>query len=162
MKIEARLAELGIVLPAAGGGEDYYGTTYGKMKPHHQVGNVLFLSGHTAGLKDGRPLFPGRVGRDVSVADGYQAARLTAINCIAGIKDAIGDLDRMVGLVRSLNFVACDPGFTEPHKVASGLSDLFDEVFGPEIGIGARASIGVVSLADDYCFETWVTVEVAP
>ncbi len=62
--------------------------------------------------------------------------------------------------MRSLNFIASAPDFTEPHKVASGLTDLFEQVFGEEIGVGPRASIGVMSLADDYCFETWVTVEI--
>lgn len=160
MRIEARLAELGLTLPTSGVSEDYYGKTYGKMKPHHRTGNVLFLSGHTAGLKEGKVRYPGRLGRDLTIEQGYAAARITGLNCIAGIKDAVGDLDNVVALVRSLNFVACDPSFTQPHKVASGLTDLFEEVFGPEIGIGARASIGVMSLADDYCFETWMTVEV--
>lgn len=155
-----RVAELGLVLPSAGGGADYYGTLYGKMKPHYLSDKLLFLSGQTAGVDaDGKVLFPGRLGRDLTVEQGYEAARLTALNCLGCIKYAVGDLDRVKGLVRSLNFIACDPSFTQPHLVASGLSDLFEQVFGPEIGVGGRASIGVMSLADDYCFETWVTVE---
>lgn len=155
-----RIEELGLVLPGAGGGAGYYGTRYGKMKPHYLSEKLLFLSGQTAGVDDeGKALFPGRLGRDVTVEQGYEAARLTGLNCLSCIKDAVGDLDRVKGLVRSLNFIACDPSFTQPHLVASGLTDLFEQVFGPEIGVGGRASIGVMSLADDYCFETWVTVE---
>lgn len=155
-----RVEELGLVLPGAGGGAGYYGTRYGKMKPHYLSEKLLFLSGQTAGVDDeGKALFPGRLGRDVTVEQGYEAARLTGLNCLSCIKDAVGDLDRVKGLVRSLNFIACDPSFTQPHLVASGLTDLFEQVFGPEIGVGGRASIGVMSLADDYCFETWVTVE---
>mgnify|MGYP001402989996 CR=1 FL=1 len=159
MSATRRVAELGLVLPKAGGGDGYYGKLYGRMKPHYLSGNLLFLSGQTAGLKDGKVLYPGRLGRDLTVEQGYEAARLTGLNCLGCIVDAVGDLDRVKGLVRSLNFVACDPSFTEPHKVASGLTNLFAEVFGDEIGVGPRAAIGVMSLADDYCFETWVTVE---
>jgi enamine deaminase RidA (YjgF/YER057c/UK114 family) len=155
-----RLADLGLDVPTAGGGLGYYGQRYGRMRPHYLSGNLLFLSGQTAGVDaSGNVLFPGRLGRDLTIEQGYEAARLTALNCLGCILDAAGDLDRVTGLVRSLNFVACDPAFTAPHKVASGLSDLFEQVFGPEIGVGGRASIGVMSLADDYCFETWMTVE---
>ncbi|MCB4769703.1 RidA family protein [Ancylobacter sp. Lp-2] len=155
-----RVAELGLAIPSAGGGTDYYGQLYGKMKPHYLSDKLLFLSGQTAGVDaSGKVLYPGRLGRDVTVEEGYAAARLTGLNCLGCILDAVGDLDRVKGLVRSLNFIACDPAFTQPHLVASGLTDLFEQVFGPEIGVGGRASIGVMSLADDYCFETWMTVE---
>jgi enamine deaminase RidA (YjgF/YER057c/UK114 family) len=162
MAVTKRLEELGLTLPQAGGGLGYYGKHYGKMKPHHRVDRLLFLSGQTAGLAaDGKVILPGRLGRDLTVEQGYEAARLTGLNCLACIQDAVGDLDRVTGLVRSLNFIACDPSFTAPHLVASGLTDLFEQVFGPEVGVGPRASIGVTSLADDYCFETWMTVELA-
>ncbi|WP_342642427.1 RidA family protein [Rhodoligotrophos ferricapiens] len=161
MQIEQRLAELGIALPMQTADEkDYYGQKYGKMRPYYRSGEILFLSGHTAGMRDGKVLYPGVLGKDVSIEQGYEAARLTGLNCLAGIKEAIGDLDRVTGLIRSLNFVACAPGFTEPHLVASGLTDLFADVFGEEIGVGPRATIGVTSLADNYCFETWMTVAV--
>ena len=159
--IEERLAALGLALPSPSPGElAYYGTKYGKMKPHYLSGSLLMLSGHTAGIRDGRVLYPGLIGQDLTVEDGYAAARLAGLNCLAGIRDAIGSLDRVAGLARSLNFVACAPGFTEPHRVASGLTDLFAAVFGEEIGVGPRATIGVMSLADNYCFETWMTIEV--
>lgn len=158
MTIENRLEELGIELPVID--EAYYGTKYGKMKPYHLTGNLLCLSGQTPDLGDGTAFHPGVVGAEVSVEDAYQAARLTGINCIAAIKHAIGDLDKVAGLVRSLNFVSSAPGFTQPHEVASGLSDLFSEVFGEEIGIGCRATIGVTSLANNYCFETWMDIEI--
>jgi len=155
-----RVAELGLALPPAGGGADYYGTRYGKMKPHYISDKLLFLSGQTAGVDAaGNALYPGRLGRDLTVEQGYEAARLTGLNCLSCIIGAVGDLDRVKGLVRSLNFVVCDPDFIQPHLVASGLTDLFEQVFGPEIGVGGRASIGVMSLADNYCFETWVTLE---
>ena len=94
---------------------------------------------------------PGRVGAEVTVEQAYKAARQTGINCLAGIKQAIGDLDKVVALVRTLNFVVCAPGFTDPNLISSGLTDLFAEVFGPERGIGCRATIGVMSLANNHC-----------
>jgi enamine deaminase RidA (YjgF/YER057c/UK114 family) len=166
MNIEKRLEAMGIVLPVPGGSADaaaggqYYGQSYGKMKPFHRIGNLLLMSGHIPQLADGSCLHPGRLGAEVTVEQGYAAARQTGINCLAGIRQAIGDLDRVVALVRTLNFVVCAPGFTDPNLISSGLSDLFAEVFGEEIGIGARATIGVMSLAGNNCFETWMDVEV--
>ena len=159
MKIEKKLASMGVELPDYGA-ETYYGAKYGKMKPFHHMGNLLILSGHVPDLPDGTVLHPGRVGADVSVEDGYLAARQTGINCLAGIRQAIGDLDEVVGLVRTLNFVVCAPAFTAPNEVSSGLTDLFAEVFGADCGIGCRATIGVTSLANNHCFETWMDLEV--
>ena len=98
---------------------------------------------------------------EVTVDQAYEAARQTGINCLAGIKQAIGDLDKVTALVRTLNFVVCAPGFTDPNLVSSGLTDFFAELFGPERGIGCRATIGVMALANNHCFETWMDVEVA-
>jgi YjgF/chorismate_mutase-like, putative endoribonuclease len=84
------------------------------MKPFHRLGNLLVLSGHVPDLADDRPLHPGRVGAEVTVEQAYTAARQTRINCLAGIKQAIGDLGRAVALVRTLNFSACAPGFSDP------------------------------------------------
>jgi enamine deaminase RidA (YjgF/YER057c/UK114 family) len=158
MKIERKLQQMGIELPDFGP-QTYYGANYGKMKPFHRTGNLLVLSGHVPDLPDGTRMFPGRIGAEVTVEQGYAAARQTGINCLAGIKQAIGDLDKVVALVRTLNFVVCAPGFTDPNLVSSGLSDLFAEVFGAERGIGCRATIGVMSLANNHCFETWMDVE---
>jgi enamine deaminase RidA (YjgF/YER057c/UK114 family) len=140
-------------------GPGYYGQTYGAMKPFHLAGGLLHLSGHVP-VRDARPLHPGRLGDTVTIEQGYQAARLAAVNAIAGMKQALGDLDRVAAIVKSLNFVVCTPDFHDVHKVSSGLSDLFVEVFGEAIGIGCRATIGVQALADNYCFETWITAEV--
>lgn len=138
----------------------YYGLDYGTMKAHHQVGNLLFLSGHIPEYSDGSLLHPGRLGVEVTVEQGYEAARLTALNCLAGIRFAVGSLDRVRSLVRSLNFVVCTPGFTDVNLVSSGATDLFRDVFGEEAGLGGRATIGVTSLARNNCFENWLIVEV--
>jgi hypothetical protein len=160
MDPEKRIKELGLSMPQFQG-SDYYGKDYGKMIPFYRVGDILFLSGHTPhNLIDGTIVNPGRIGAELSVADGYEAARITGINVIAGIKQAIGDLNKVVGLVRTLNFVVCAPEFHHPNKVADGLTDLLADVFGSERGIGPRATIGVTSLANNHCFETWATVHV--
>lgn len=167
MNVEKKLESMGIKLPELGKwnsdyGTDqkYYGQQYGKMKPFHRMGNLLVLSGHVPDLPDGKVMYPGRVGAEVSVEQAYQAARQTGINCLAGIKQAIGELDRVVALVRTLNFVVTAPGFTDPNLISSGLTDLFAEAFGPKIGIGCRATIGVMSLANNHCFESWMDLEV--
>lgn len=159
MKIERRLEQLGIALPEIGGGA-YYGRTYGKMKTHHIVGNVLYLSGHTP-VRDGKVVHPGRVPGEVSVEQGYEAARITGINMIAGMKHALGDIDRVKGLIRCLCFVVCEPDFNDVHLVSSGCTDVIAEVFGDQAGIGGRATIGVQSLCDRMCFETMAEVEIA-
>ncbi|MFN0262950.1 RidA family protein [Tepidamorphus sp. 3E244] len=159
MTIENRLDELGIALPDIGG-DSYYGRTYGRMRPHRIVGNVLYLSGHTP-VRDGKVVHPGRIGSKVTPQQGYEAARVTGINMIAGMKHALGDLGRVKGLIRCLCFVACEPDFNDVHLVSSGCSDVLAEVFGEEIGVGGRATIGVQSLCDEMCFETWGEIEIA-
>ncbi len=158
MNIEKRLEAMGIELPDFGP-ESYYGATYGKMKPYHLIGSVLHLSGHVPEV-NGQIMCPGRLGATLTLEEGYEAARITGINVLAGIKQAIGDLDRVAGIIKSLNFVVCEPDFYEVHKVSSGLTDLLAEAFGDEIGIGCRATIGVQSLARNNCFETWLSTEV--
>jgi enamine deaminase RidA (YjgF/YER057c/UK114 family) len=160
-RAEARLRELGIDLQDFSR-QPYTGLRYGSVKPHHQVGRVLYLSGHLPELADGTVVKPGVLGLDLSVEDGYAAARQAGLNALAGIRFALGDLDRVAAIVRSLNFVVCAPGFHDIHLVASGATDLFRDVFGPEVGIGGRATVGVTSLARGHCFETWLTVEVRP
>jgi len=158
VEIEKRIAELGLDVPDFAR-EGYYGASYGSMKPFHITGNLLFLSGHVP-QRGAHLVHPGRLGANLTLEEGRAAARLTGINVIAGIKQAVGDLDRVKSIVRTLNFVVCTPEFTEVHKVSSGLSDLLVEVFGAERGTGGRATIGVMALASGSCFETWATVEI--
>jgi enamine deaminase RidA (YjgF/YER057c/UK114 family) len=159
MNVNARVEELGLELPDYSV-TPYYGPNYGSMKPHHQVGSLLFLSGHVPEFVDGTLLHPGRLGAEVTIEQGYEAARLT-VNCLAGVRHALGDLNRVASLVRSLNFVVCTQDFHDVHKVSSGATDLFRDVFGEQRGLGGRATIGVMSLARNHCFENWLTVEVS-
>ena len=160
MKVEQRLAELGIELTVPMAGPEQYGKRYGKMKPFVITGRVMHLCGHSPGMKDGKVLYPGRLGDGVSIEEGYIAARHTGINCISTIKRALGDLDRVTAVVSSLNYVACTPDFIEHYKITNGLTDLLEEVFGPDIGLGARATYGAPSLTDNYCFETSLILEI--
>jgi enamine deaminase RidA (YjgF/YER057c/UK114 family) len=157
MTPEHKAIALGLDIPdfAAQG---YYGGGYGTMKPFHRAGNLLFLSGHVA--QAGDRVIAGRLGDTLTTEEGYAAARLCGVNVLAGIRQAVGSLDRVRSVVRTLNFVVCTPDYTEVHKVSSGLSDLLLEVFGPDRGLGGRATIGVMALAQGVCFETWATVEI--
>ena len=137
----------------------YYGTKRGTMKPFHRMGNLLFLSGHVAQIGS-QITHKGRLGADLTTEQGYAAARQTGINVLAGIRQSVGSLDRVKSMVRTLNFVVCTAGYEDVHLVSSGLSDLLVEVFGPERGLGGRATIGVMALAGGVCFETWATVEI--
>lgn len=138
----------------------YYGADYGTMKPYHRIGSLLFLSGHVAQIGT-QITHKGRLGANLTTDEGYQAARQTGLNLLGGIRQAVGSLDRVKSIVRTLNFVVCTPEYEEVHKVSSGLSDLLVEVFGPERGLGGRATIGVMALANGVCFETWATIEIA-
>jgi enamine deaminase RidA (YjgF/YER057c/UK114 family) len=158
---ERRVAELGLDIPDYSS-TPYYGPNYGSMKAHHQVGSLLLLSGHVPEGPDGSILHPGRIPTEVSIEQGYEAARLAGVNCLAGIRYALGKLNRVAGIVRSLCFVVCTPDFYDVHRVSSGATDLFRDVFGEEHGLGGRATIGVTSLARNHCFEIWLTVEVLP
>lgn len=160
---EERVRELGLEIPDYTA-VPYHGLHYGSMKAYHQTGNLLFLSGHVADLpgQDGKPTHPGKLGRDVTIEQGYEEARRTGLNCLATMRLALGSLDRVKCLVNSLNFVVADPEFVDVNLVSSGATDLFRDIWGPEAGLGGRATIGVTSLAANHCFENWLTVEVHP
>lgn len=157
---EARVRELGLEIP------DYanppYGRRYGPMKPFHRIGNLLELSGLTPENRAGDRLHPGIVGVDVTVEQGYEAARLTAIHTLGMIRYAIGSLDNVKNLSRALCFVVCRSDFDLLHEVSNGASDLFIEVFGDEAGSMGRASIGATTLSRNNCFELWLSLECEP
>ena len=158
MGAEARVKELGLEVPDYGP-STYWGATYGKMKPFYIKDKVLYLSGQVPMWK-GEVFNPGRLGATVNFEEGREAARITGLNCLAGVRQALGSLDHVKALIRSLNFVVCEPDYYNVHEVSSGMTDLFAEVWGDEIGIGCRATIGVQSLAGNNCFETWTEFEI--
>ncbi|MCW4385077.1 RidA family protein [Salinibacterium sp. SYSU T00001] len=154
---DARARELGLQIP------DYadppYGLRYGTLRPFHRTGTLLELSGLTPELRDGTLIHPGTVGVDVSIEEAYAAARATGLNALGMIRYALGSLDEVVAISRGLCFVVCPPGFSELHAVSNGVSDLFVEVFGREVGAMGRASIGSTALSNNHCFELWLSIE---
>lgn len=137
-KIEARLDELGIELPQAP-------TPAANYIPFVVAGNLIFVAGQVT-VENGEVKFKGRLGEDMDIDEGYQAARLCGLNLIAQAREAAGgDLDRIKRVVKLGGFVNATPGFTDHPKVINGASDLMAEVFG-DAGKHARFAMGAVSL----------------
>ena len=142
---EVRLAELGIELPAPNPAvANYVGAV--------TVGQTVFVSGHGP-YKNGDYSFKGKLGREIDVATGQQAAQLTILNLLASLKAEIGELDRVARVVKLLVLVNSDPEFKEQHLVANGASDLLVEIFGAERGRHARSAIGMGALPFGICVE---------
>lgn len=143
-RIEARLQELGIALPApAAPIANYVG--------FNVMGSLVIVSGQIP-LRDGRIICTGKVGDSVTVEDAQVAARLCFVNLVAQVKAACGDLDRVTRVVRLGGFIAAGPAFTQHAMVMNGASDLAVELFG-EAGRHARTTIGVPSLPGDAAVE---------
>ena len=137
-RIDARLGELGITLPAAPAPAANY-------VPFQWAGGLLAISGQLP-MRDGAVVYAGKVGQDVSLEDGVAAARLCMINILAQAKAACeGDLDRIVRCVRLGGFVNCIGTYADHPKIINGASDLAVKVLG-DAGRHARAAVGVASL----------------
>ncbi len=155
-KIEQRLAELGIELPPTWGappGMNFISAV--------RVGELLFLSGHGPTGSDGKLAWRGKVGAEVSVEDGYKAARLTGLNMLATMQKELGTLDRVVKLVKVLGMVNAIEGFGQQPQVINGASDLFVEVFGEQIGKHARSAVGMGGLPNNMPVEIEMIVHVS-
>lgn len=150
-RIEARLAELGLELPAAP-------APAGSYVPAVLSGRLLHVSGQISA--DASGLITGVLGQDMTVEQGAAAARRCALSLIAQAKAALGDLDRVTRVVRLGGFVASAPGFHDQPRVVNGASDLFVEVFG-EAGRHARAAVGVAALPLGVAVEVEALFEVA-
>ena len=136
MSAEARLKELGIVLPELR-------KPVANYLPYRIAGNILYLAGQGP-LENGKQL-TGKLGRDVSVDEGYRRARLVGLGLLAAMRDALGSLDRVDYIVKLLGMVNATPEFNDSPKVINGCSDLFVEVLG-EAGRHARSAVGMGSL----------------
>jgi len=137
-RIAAKLAELGLSLPALA-------KPKGTYLPFRRHGDLVFLAGQTSS-RDGQPVFTGPVGSEVSVEQGYAAARLCGVNLLAALSAACdGDLDQVTGCVKVNGYVLASPGFEEVPAVINGASDLLVAVFG-DAGRHARTAIGVATL----------------
>ena len=148
---EAKLDSMGIVLPQPA-------TPVANFVNSVQVGNLLFLSGNGPLKADGK-FITGIVGEDLTIEEGYEAARLTGINQIAILKSALGDLSRVKRVIRATGMVNASPDFTQHPSVVNGFSDLMVEVFG-ERGKHTRAAVGMASLPFNIAVEIDMIVEI--
>ena len=151
-QIDKRLAELGINLPEAA-------KPLANYVPWVRTGNLVFISGQGP-IEGGKVLYPGTLGKDVSLEDGAKSARLCAINVLAQIKDAVGgDLDKVKRVVKLLGFVNATADFKDHPKVINGASDLMVKVFGDK-GRHARSAVASPSLPMGISTEVEAIVEV--
>jgi enamine deaminase RidA (YjgF/YER057c/UK114 family) len=150
--VEERLERLGIELPSASPPVANYVNAV-------RTGNLIFLSGKGPLRADGTNI-TGKVGEDLTVEEGYEAARITGINLLAALKSEIGDLNRVTRVVKVLGMVNAAPSFTDHPGVINGLSDLMVDVFGDR-GRHARSSVGMGSLPGEIAVEIEMIVEIA-
>jgi hypothetical protein len=157
--IESRLAALGLVLPPP------VLAPAGVLLPFRFVrviGRRAIISGHGPQNADGSIAAPlGKLGRELTVEQGYVAARLTALSILGSLKRALGELDRIGAWTRVFGMVASAPGFNRQPSVINGCSDLILELFGPEVGAHARGAVGMAELPFDIPVEIEGEVELA-
>lgn len=138
-----KLDALGIILPPAAQPAAVY-------VPYTQTGNLLFLSGHIA-KKDGA-VWAGQLGKDLNTEQGYEAARLVAIDLMGTLHAACQDLNKIERIVKVMSLVNSAPNYTEQHLVTNGCSELLGEVFGAA-GVHARSAFGVAQIPLGACVE---------
>lgn len=151
MDVEKTLTQLGISLPEAASPVANYVNAV-------RSGNLLFLAGKGPNKGDGTYI-TGKVGKDLTIEQGYEAARLTGIQQLAVLKAELGDLNRVKRIVKVLGMVNAEPGFTDQPEVINGFSDLMVQVFG-EKGKHARSAVGMGSLPRNIAVEVEMIVEI--
>jgi len=151
-EVEQKLKSMGLTLPSAPAPVANYVRAV-------QVGDLVFLSGHGP-TKDGASAYRGKLGREYSVAEGYEAAKLVMLNCLASLKEAIGDLDRVRRIVKLLAMVNSTPDFVRQPEVINGASDLLVALYGDR-GRHARSAVGMVALPFDIPVEIEMIVQVS-
>lgn len=124
----------------------------GVYNPVVIVGNIAYVSGHGPYKGEGEYI-EGRVGQDLDLAAGKEAARQTALALLATLKSELGSLNRVKRVVKLLGMVNCTPDFQEHPKVINGCSELFGQIWGEEYGIGARSAVGMGSLPGNIAVE---------
>lgn len=145
MGVEAKLKELGITIPQPG--------ERGKIAKAVQTGNLVFSSGNVSPEQ-------GKIGTDLTVEQGYQAARGSLINVLGNLLEVLDSLDQITRVVKMTGFVNCGEGFYDTPAVMHGASDLLNELFGPDAGYHARSAIGVYQLPLNSAVELELIVEV--
>lgn len=158
-RIEERLSALGLVLPAP------LKLPLGVVLPFEMVrvvGNRAMISGHGPQNADGSLATPlGKVGRELTVEQGYDAARLAALSVLGSLQRTLGDLDRITAWTRVFGMVNSAPGFNRQPGVVNGFSDLILDLYGAEVGGHARSAVGMAELPFDIPVEIEAEVEFA-
>ena len=153
MGAEANLKAKGITLPTPNAPMANYVTSV-------RAGNLLFLSGHGPSREAAKGPTKGKLGRDLTVEQGYQSARDVGIALLATTRAALGSLDKVKRVVKVLGMVNCTEDFLDPPKVMNGCSDLLVEVFGDTVGKHARSAVGMASLPMGIPVEIEMILEV--
>ena len=152
MGAEQKLEELGLILPQPS-------TPVANFVSAVKTGNLLFVSGHGP-YDDGKIKISGKVGRELTIDEGYQVARNVGLNCLATIKAAIGDLDKVKRFVKLLGMVNCTDDFKDQPKVINGCSDLLVAIFEDD-GKHARAAVGMQALPNQIPVEIEMILEIS-
>jgi len=155
-QIDDRLHELGLTLPRPFAPPPGVEFRFDLVRVHDGLG---YVSGHLP-VDGDRVLATGKVGAEVTVEEGYEAARLTGLSILASLRQELGDLDRVRGWVKALGLVNCAPGFSKTPAVVNGFSELVLEVWG-EAGHHSRSAIGAAELPFDVPVEVEAVVEIA-
>ena len=153
-EIDKKIADLGLVLPTAP-------KPVGLYKPMLMVGALAYLSGHGP-LKPDGTLILGRVGADLSIEQGQEAAKQTGLAMLATLKASLGSLDRIVRVVKILGLVRCTDDFGQSPVVINGCSQLFVDLWGSDLGIGVRSALGTNSLPGGMAVEVEAIFEIKP
>jgi enamine deaminase RidA (YjgF/YER057c/UK114 family) len=152
MSAEAKLSELNLELPPAPKPKGVY-------RPLLIAGNMCYVSGHGPVKPDGT-MIVGRVGEDMDQQGGYDAARQVGLTILATLRSGLGSLDRVKRVVKTLGMVNASPDFRQHPAVINGFSDLFQQVFGEENGVGARSAVGMASLPFNIPVEVETILEI--
>ncbi|WP_146394768.1 RidA family protein [Planctomycetes bacterium CA13] len=152
MNPQAKLNQLAITLPESP-------KALGLYKPVIVVGNLAHLSGHGPIGVD-KKLITGRLGLDMDVQAGFDAARLTGLSMLATLQSHLGNLDKIKRLVKLVGLVRCTDDFDQQPAVINGCSELFRDVFGEDAGVGARSAIGATSLPGKMAVEIEAIFEI--
>jgi enamine deaminase RidA (YjgF/YER057c/UK114 family) len=158
-EVEAKLKRMGLELP------EPLKTPPGLKLPFKPVivrGKHVYISGHAPQNPDGSIAGPlGKVGKELTVEQGYNAAKLVALSILGDLKRAIGDLDRVAAWLRVLGMVNVAPGFNQTTAVINGFSELIIELYGPERGAHTRSAVGMAALPLDISVEIEAELELA-
>ncbi|MEM3506535.1 MAG: RidA family protein [Candidatus Bathyarchaeia archaeon] len=151
MSIESKLESLGLKLPGVP-------KPLGAYVPAVRIGDILFTSGQGP-ILEGKIKYQGKVGKDLTLEEGYEAAKLCALNCLSAIKIEIGSLDKIERIIKLVGFVNSAQGFAKQSLVINGASDLLYNLFGKK-GKHVRVSVGVSELPNNMAVELELMVKI--